>query len=520
MDSNDNTAVSGYKKIMVSVPFWLGVVMVLIQMLTAGNYGIFGDELYYVDCAKRLAFGYVDHPPIVALVARISLFIFGQSLIGLRLFAAMAGFGTILLAAGIARQLGGGRFAQSLASVLVVVSIAYLAIFNFFSMNAFDVLISTLLFYLLLKIINGAPAKTWLWFGLVAGIGVMNKYTILVLGFSIVVGLVATKERKHLATPWPYMAAVIVFFMFLPHILWQISHGWPTLEFMHNAQQFKNNPITIPAFFGQLILSLNPVTLPLWLGGVVFLFAAGAKDSQTGKEQSYRSLGIMLAVFFAVYLAHTPKVYYVFPVMVLAMAAGAVAWERVARRFGGKKLQIAILVLMILSGTVLMPLAVPILPIGDLIPYSRAIGLLQEVKMQRNENENIPVYFVSRFGWKELVKEVARVYDTLPQQERKACMIYGSWYGIAGAVNFYGPEYGLPNAVSSRNNYWLWGPGDTEGEIVLAVGESRDRLKEIFNSVEKAGESNHPYTYNYTIYICRDPKYPIDKIWQRLKNFI
>ncbi|MCP4150539.1 MAG: glycosyltransferase family 39 protein [bacterium] len=163
-----------------------------------------------------------------------------------------------------------------MAALMILVSIGYLAIFNFFSMNAFDALICTLLFYLLLKIINGAPAKTWLWFGLVAGIGVMNKYTVLVLGFSVVVGLAATKERKHLATPWPYVAAAMVFLMFLPHILWQISHGWPILEFMRNAQQFKNNPITIPEFFVQLILSLNPLTLPIWLGGVVFLFTAGA----------------------------------------------------------------------------------------------------------------------------------------------------------------------------------------------------------------------------------------------------
>ena len=193
--------------------------MLTLQLITAGRYGIFGDELYYIACSKHLAFGYVDHPPLVALLTLLCRIFFGESLLGLRFMAALAGAVTVLLTAGIARKLGGNKFAQGLSALMVLVSMAFPALFSFLSMNAFDILICTWCVYLLISILNGASPRTWLLFGLVVAIGCLNKYTMLVFAFATVIGLLLTRERRWFASPWPYLGGIIAVLIFLPHII-------------------------------------------------------------------------------------------------------------------------------------------------------------------------------------------------------------------------------------------------------------------------------------------------------------
>jgi 4-amino-4-deoxy-L-arabinose transferase-like glycosyltransferase len=191
------------------IPLLLAALMVVMQLAVAGNYGYFADEMYLVDCSRHLDIGYIDHPPFSVLVAGLSTALFGTSILGLRLWPALAGGLTVLLAAAMAREMGGGRFAQSLASMLIFAVIVLPALFNFFSMNAFDILLVTIAAWLLIKLLKAPSPKLWLLFGLVAGIGLQNKLTMLVFGFSAAAALLLTRKRRLLVSPWPWLAGFI-----------------------------------------------------------------------------------------------------------------------------------------------------------------------------------------------------------------------------------------------------------------------------------------------------------------------
>ncbi len=500
-----------------NIPVILAIFLVALLLATANNYGIFRDELYYIACGEHLDFGYVDQPPLVALLTRLSLILFGNSLLGLRLFPALAGAATVLLAAVIAKELGGGKFAQGLASLTILAAMSLSVFFGTMSMNPFEVLIWTICAYLLIRILNGASPKLWLLFGLVAGIGLQNKHSMLVFGFAVVVGLLLTRQRRLLASPWPWLGGLIAALIFLPNLIWQAANGWPTLEFLRNAQLYKNYPVSPLDFLLQLTIALNPLTMPIWIAGLLFFFF--------GKDAAkYRTLGIMFVACFVVFVLQRSKFYYIVPAIPLLLAAGAVAIERLTRRIGWKWLNPAIAFLLVISGGFLTPLALPILPVESFISFSQTIGMLENIRTERHEQVALPQHFADRFGWREMAETVAEVYNGLPEEEKAKCAIFTRNYGEAGAIDYFGPELGLPNAICGHNSYWFWGPRDYSGEVVICFGYSREWLEEHFAQVEEAAVIGHRYAMAYEtnlpVYICRQPLVPLPDLWPDLKYYI
>ena len=255
----------------ITVPNIAALCFLLLTLVTAGRYGFYGDELYYFACSKHLDFGYVDHPPFVALLTFIERWVFGETKFGLRFLSGLAGAVTVLFSAKIAGTLGGGKLARSLAALSICFAVAFPAMSSFFSMNPVDIMLCTVFIYLLSKTIAAPSPQKWIALGVLFGAGLLNKYTFLVLGFSVLLSLIITKRWSVLRSPWMYVGGAISFVMFLPHVMWQIDHGWPTLEFMQNAAEFKNLSLSPLAFLLQLTIGLNPFTLPLWLSGLLYL---------------------------------------------------------------------------------------------------------------------------------------------------------------------------------------------------------------------------------------------------------
>ncbi len=310
----------------ISIPNLSAFCFLLLTLVTAGRYGFFGDELYYFACSKHLDFGYVDHPPVVALLTFVGTTIFGETIFGLRFLSGIAGAATVLLSSKIAGALGGGKLSKSLAALSICFAIAFPAMSSFFSMNPVDITLCTLFIYLFLKTTISASPQKWIMLGVLFGAGLLNKYTFLVLGFSVLLSLIITKRWEVLRSPWMYIGGVISFLMFLPHVMWQNSHGWPTLEFMHNAAEFKNLSLSPFAFLQQLIFGLNPFTLPLWFSGLLYLLLRK-------ETKEFRFLGWLALVFLLVYLVQNSKVYYVFPIFPLLLSSGAVAVERFSQNY-------------------------------------------------------------------------------------------------------------------------------------------------------------------------------------------
>jgi len=205
-----------------AIVFYIALAKLAIHLYAARFYGYFVDELYFMACSRHLAWGYVDQPPLIAVIVRIERLFFGDSLQSIRFFAGLAGACNVLLAGWIARELGGKRFAQALAALAVLFAGIFLAMDHYISMNAFEPLAWMGCALILIRIIRTGDQKLWLWFGLIAGIALENKYGIVFFAAGVVAGLLLTRHRSMFLEPWIWLGGIIAFLIFLPNLVWNI----------------------------------------------------------------------------------------------------------------------------------------------------------------------------------------------------------------------------------------------------------------------------------------------------------
>jgi Dolichyl-phosphate-mannose-protein mannosyltransferase len=493
-------------------------VALLIHFLTNGRYGYFRDELYYIACARHLNLGYVDQPPLSILLLRLSQLLLGDSLFAIRLLPALAGAAMVALSGVIARELGGRTWAIALACAGSLCALFNLAVGNFYSMNAFEPLFWMGSVYLLVRIINGGSPTLWLWLGVLLGLGLENKHSTAFFAAGIFVALLVTPERRHFATKWIWIGGLITFAVALPNILWQARHHWPTYELLSNIAHSNKNVALSPAqFIGQQITLMNPATLPLWLGGLLWLFV-----SRDGRRR-YRAIGIIYLVTLAEFIILHGKSYYLAPAYPMLFAAGSVAVERVfALRF--QLLKPLLLAAIIVSGALLAPMVPPILPPKKLVAYMRAIHM-EPPRTETSHTAALPQVFADQFGWEEMVGSVVRVYHHLKPENQKRGAIFCQNYGEAGAIDFFGPKFGLPPAISGHQNYFVWGPRDWTGEVILVLDTNDDDERELFGSVEDLGQVVSspwamPFERRMHIYLCRNLNISVRELWPRVKNWL
>jgi hypothetical protein len=495
---------------------YVALAKLLVHLLTNGNYGYFRDEFYYVAAGERLDLGYVEFPPFVAIVADVSRFLLGDSPVALRFFPALAGALVVVLAGLMARELGGGRFAQGLAALATLVAPNFLAMGTFLSMDAFDQLFWVSAAYVLLLILRRDRPRLWLLFGLIVGLGLLTKVTMLFFGFAVFVALLLTPARRHLRTPWPWVGGVIAFAFLLPYVFWQIEYGWPTLEFWANYGG-KVDPASPVEFLVEQIVTMHPLTLPIWLTGLYYYLFSRA-------GQPYRPLGWIYVVLFVLFVVQNAKFYFLAPAYPMLFAAGGLQVERFVRRRRWGWLKPAYVVILLVGGTVVAPLvAVPALPVETLAKIMGAAGGDAGVEVETRDVGQLPQQFADRFGWETMVATVAGVYHDLPPEERAESCIFTGNYGEAGAVDFFSPQYDLPKAISGHNNYYLWGPGDCTGEVVISIGVPLSRLEVVFDDVEQVDTSDCEYCMpdedNLPIYVGRNPKASLQEIWPQVKHY-
>jgi Dolichyl-phosphate-mannose-protein mannosyltransferase len=487
----------------------------LFRLTTAGVYGVFVDELYFLACGEHLAWGYVDMPPLTALQAWLARSLFGDSMVAIRLLPALEGAGLVLLVGALARRLGGGRFAQGFSALTAALAPGLMAFYSILSMNAVEPLVWTGMAYTLVRVIQGEP-RWWLAFGAVAGLGLENKDTVLVFGFAVVVALLAVPERRLMANRWFLLGGLLAFLIFLPNLVWMIQHHFPHLEQLANIRRNQRNVELSPlAFVGQQFLFMNPLAAPVWVGGLAWLLAG-----RPGRR--YRVLGAAYLVSLVTLIVTHGRVYYLGSAYPTLIAAGGVALERWLARPKLTRLRAAYVAVVALSGALLAPMFTPVLEPETFIRYSRALGMGMP-QLEHRRTSALPQFFADRFGWPEMAATVATVYHSLPPEERAKAAIFGQDYGEAGAIDFYGPKLGLPKAISGHLTYWYWGPRDYTGEVVIVLRERREALERLFDDVNEAAVVSNPYSMrsqNFTIYVCRRPKgWTFREIWPRLKSW-
>jgi 4-amino-4-deoxy-L-arabinose transferase-like glycosyltransferase len=476
--------------------------------LTNGNYGFHRDELDFMMSARRLAWGYISYPPFTPFIVRLGLTLFGPSLIGLRIFPALFSGMTVFLVGLMARDLGGRRLAQVVAALAVAISPIAIASSTMVMYFSFDFFFWVWVDFCLVRLIKTEDARWWLGVGAGLGLGMMNKYTVVFLVAALAVAVLFTPVRRYLRSPWLYAGAGLALLIFLPNLIWQIQHHFIALEYLSSIHardiRWGRADSYLPE---QLYATTNPFTLPLWLAGLIVLFFRPA-----GKP--FRALAWIYLTAFLLFLVARGRSYYVAAAYMPLLGMGAVWLEGWlgARGSGVGRLARSISYGMLGTGMLLaVVLLSPISPVGS--PLFNITGTLTDA-------------YREMVGWPELVQQVAAVYARIPEAEKPATVVLAGNYGEAGALELYGPHYGLPRIISGANNLWESGYGDPAPETVVLVGFDAQYAYSLFTACSAEGKVTNPYgvkneesTSHTTIYVCRRPRRPWEELWQTMQWF-
>jgi 4-amino-4-deoxy-L-arabinose transferase-like glycosyltransferase len=476
------------------------------------RYGYFRDEFNYIACGDHLGWGYVDQPPLIPFLTHISRAVLGDSLRAIRFVPALATSLLVVQAALIVRELGGKTYALLLTAIAVALAPQYLSNGSLLGTNCLEPTLWMGCAYFVILAIKRNDPRYWLWFGVVAGIGLEEKYSIALFGFAIVVGLLLTEQRRVLLNKWIWFGGLAAFLIFLPNLLWNIHYHWPFLQLMRGIRE-EHRDVVLPAgqYFIQQTLLVNPLTAPIWITGLIaFLFWKPLKP--------YRVLGISYLVCYTTFFLLHGKNYYLAPIYPMLLAAGAVVIESALHRPKLGWLKATIVVVLVASAIHLLPITVPVLSPDKFLAYTKTLPFKLPIMEHSHARAALPQWYADQFGWKEIVEETAVAWNKLRPAERSDCGIFAQDYGQAGAIDFLGRQYGLPKSLSGHQTWYLWGPRGYSGDCMIVLGDSRETLETLFKNVEHVGTSaDNPYALEKQIdvFICRGSKFgTIADLWR------
>jgi 4-amino-4-deoxy-L-arabinose transferase-like glycosyltransferase len=486
---------------------------IALHLLTTGRYGIFRDEYYYLACAARPDWGYVDQPPLSIWILQGWVAVFGDSVQSIRVLPTLSGAGLVFLTGAIAAEMGGRRWAQFLAGLGAAVGGAGLVICGFYSMNAFDILFWAAAYLVVVRVARTGDGGAWLTLGLILGFGLLNKIGLLVFGTALAGGLLLSRHRRQLLDGRLWFAGALALAFLLPYFLWNLSHDWAGLEFIENARAYKIAAMPPLDYLKEVVLENNPAAAVIWLPGLLWLLFA--------RGRPFRVVAFMFLITTAILMLQKSKPYYLASSFCVLLAAGGVAWERWTDR-GGLRWVPAVLAANLAAGAVIMaPLAVPLKSPEDLVPYLKRLGIMPRAA-EVGHTSVLPQHFSDRQGWEELARTVSAAYSGLTAGEQARCVIVASNYGEAGALEYWSRRYPLPPVYSGHNSYWFWGPPPPSRNIFIAVGYDRDDLEPVFRRVVSGAEAVTPWALESRIpvWICRGPTRTVESLWRQLKHFI
>ncbi|MET0864580.1 MAG: glycosyltransferase family 39 protein [Nakamurella sp.] len=487
-----------------SRPLLLICAAVLVLLLAvSGRYGYHRDELYFLQAARHLAWGYPDQPPLTPAVAWLVDSVAPQSLVALRIAPALVAAAVVLLTGLLARELGGGRAEQLLAAACMAVSADLLITGHTLGTTSFDLLAWTAICWTAARILRGGDPRWWLALGGIVGLGLLNKSLVAVLPVALLVGLLISGPRAVLRTRWFPIGIGVALLLVAPNLWWQAANGWPQFTLSAaiaggSSGTSESRWLLVPYQF----VLVSPVLAPVWICGLVQVFRAS-------ELRRFRSFGWAYAVLLVTFLIAGGKPYYLagmFPVLLAAGAPAVVGW---LRRRGIVLRRAIVAVALVLSLAVNSVLMLPLVPVEEL--HETPI-----VDINYDAGETV--------GWPEFTSAVADVVTALPADDRAGLVILTSNYGEAGAIDRFGPALGLSSAYSGHNAFWEWGPPpDSSSGLVVAIGFSRGRLLQDFGSVEPGGMIDNGVDVDNeeqgaTIWICRDQRAPWSEIWPTFRR--
>jgi 4-amino-4-deoxy-L-arabinose transferase-like glycosyltransferase len=493
----------------IGVLIMLALARILLQVFTNGQYGFHQDELVTMDIATRhLAWGYVAWPPVTPFLARLALALFGPSLIGLRFFAVLAEGIVMLLAGLMVRDLGGSRWAQILCTVAVATTPNSIIQGGLFQYETFDYLCWVLLAFTVVRLLKSENPRWWLGIGAAIGLGMMTKYTIAFSTAGLIVGVLVTRNRHYLKSPWLWGGALLALVIWLPNLLWQIRNHWISLYFLASIHTRDVQAGQAGSYLiDQILFNLNPVMLLLVIAGLYYYFFVKA-------GQRYRMLAWMYVVPFILLLLAQGNGYYLAASYPMLAAGGAVWWEgrltRMVNQRGARAWRWATWSVLSAFAAFLIAVELPVAPLG-----SAGWDVVSKSNTQLK----------SEVGWPQLVQQVAKAYNSLPASEKAHAAILAASSGEIGSIDLYGPSYGLPRVISGFDSYWAYGYGNPPPKTLIVVGFGSDLLA-YFQDCKFIAPISMPFNiqneetiHHRAIYVCHNLRQPWPQFWKKFQYF-
>jgi hypothetical protein len=501
----------------MSIVLAIALAKLLLHCYFNNRYGYFRDEFDYIACGDHLAWGYVDQPPLIPFLIRVCRSLLGDSLRSIRFIPALASSLLVVQTAVLAREFGGRRFSLLLSAVTIVVAPQYLSNGSLLGTTCLEPNLWMGCAYFAILAIKRDDPRNWFWFGIVAGLGMQEKYSIAVFGVGIVIGLLLTEQRRVFANQWIWLGGLAAFLVFLPNFLWNVHYHWPFVELMRNIKAEGRDVVLgpLPYFFQQTLLVL-PLTAPIWITGLIALFFSQ-------RLRIYRVLGWSYLVCYTIFFVLHGKNYYLAPIYPMLLAAGAVTIENAIDRPRLTWMKPAILVLLLAAGVHIAPVVLPVLSPDRFIAYVKYLPMKLPVMEHSHERAILPQWYADQFGWEEIVAETAVAWNRLSPTERGDCGIFAQDYGQAGAIDFLGRGYGLPPALSGHQTYFLWGPREYSGNCMIVLDDNKETLEKLWENVEYVGTSadnSHALEREIDVFICKRAKFgTLTQLWPTVKRW-
>ena len=478
--------------------------VLVVHLLTAGRYGFHRDELQTLDDARHIAWGYVAYPPVTPFFGWISLRLFGSSLTGFRFFAAFSTSAAVVLTGLMARELGGKTAAQVLAaSAAIPFAVAAGSLMQYVS---FDYLAWVACSYFFILLCRWRNPRWWLAIGGCIGFGMLTKYSMLVCALAIAAGVLFTNLRADLKSKWLWLGVAISLLIFLPNLIWQIRNDFVSLDFLRHIHE-RDVRIGRTKNFLPDQLELTLFTLPLAILGLVFYFRAE-------RGRAFCAVGYLYVIPLITFFIAKGRGYYLAPAYPVLYAGGAVFGahlisnlRRVWRLWLSWMAWASVAITILFAAAYFLPVA-PIQSGWARRAFTVNDDLREEI------------------GWPELVKAIAHIRDSLGPMERSRLAILAGNYGEAGAVNLYGKDYGLPEAICGTNSFWVRGYGDPPPQTLIVIGFSQEFANRHFESCELAGRITNKYgvaneetTDHPEILICRHLRESWPEFWKKFLRY-
>ncbi len=482
----------------------IAAAITVIHLLTNGRYGFHRDELQFLSDARHLDWGFVAYPPLTPFLERISLDLFGLSLVGLRLFSVLAQAAAIVVTGLMARELGGKRLAQATAALAVALSPLPLFEGTEFQYTTFDYLWWVLIAYFTIRLLRTENPRWWLAIGAVAGLGLLTKYAIVFFVAGLLGGVALTRARRFLLSGWFWGGIALALAIFLPNFLWLVRHDFISYHFLQHIHVRDVGEGRAEGFLsGQFLICANLFAAPLWLAGLVAYL----------RDRRYRMLAWMYLIPLALFFFSKGRSYYMAAAYPMLLAMGATVGERwVASlpKLGRRTVEIVFFTGLAVCGAYLCARILPL----------QSSGPLRDFALQRNGDLR------EEIGWPELVRTVAGIRDSLtPEQQPSMGVIVGN-YGEQGAIEMLGPPYHLPLPISLTNSAWLRGYPAQPPTTLIVVGVTGEWVDKIFTGCRLAGHNgnsegikNEESQYHPDIFVCGPPRLPWPDFWKKYQSF-